>query len=132
MAPRNAVLISSSRRSSSTTSTRPPTRSSPVTTGTCSDDSPRLTAPDPRYRGGRFSGGAPFFQPRCPLKDRRKYASSASTMPDSIGAGWIAREPMPPPPCGQARDAEMLVNPVERPALAQGFDIGQPDLGLAH
>src|SRR3954465_15014071 len=26
----------------------------------------------------------------------------------------------------------MLVNPVERPALAQGFSIGQPDLGLAH
>jgi hypothetical protein len=28
---------------------------------------------------------------------------------------------MPPPPGGQPRDAEMLVNPVERPALAQGF-----------
>jgi len=39
---------------------------------------------------------------------------------------------MPPPPGGQPRDAEMLVNPVERPALAQGFGIGQPDLGLAH
>ena len=47
-ATQGAMTMSSSRRPSRTASTTPPARSSAVTTGTCSDESPRLVAPDPR------------------------------------------------------------------------------------